>query len=74
MLLPSTQRELNLKERFSVTITDEELADFSSKALYAEYYSVKSNGGLVDSINRNILCNSPVELLMTISDAKKLII
>ena len=43
------RRELNLKERFSVTITDEELADFSSKALYAEYYSVKSNGGSVDS-------------------------
>ena len=65
MLLPSKQRELNLKERFSVTITD---ADFSSKALYAEYYSVKSNGGSVDSINRNILCNSPVELLMNISE------
>ena len=31
MLLISKQRELNMKERFSVTVTDEELAD-SSKA------------------------------------------
>ena len=29
MLLISKQRELNMKERFSVTVADEELADFA---------------------------------------------
>ena len=51
MLLISKQRELNAKEKFSVTVTDEELADFS-KALYYLVTVTSPTSALIKTINQ----------------------